>query len=137
MIIETKNGDILSGNEKRIAFAINTEGINDGGFARVITKKYWPELTYIPKTELGTVLIKKVDNIEFFALTCHSLKKGWNNQQEIIQKCFDAIPGDEPIASISIGRGYIGVRDGADFSQIKAGMEASKKKIILYQFVIK
>lgn len=49
MIIETKNGDILAGNEKRIAFAINTEGINDGGFARVVTKKYWPELTYIPK----------------------------------------------------------------------------------------
>lgn len=25
MIIETKNGDILAGNEKRIAFAINTD----------------------------------------------------------------------------------------------------------------
>lgn len=132
MIINTKNGDILAGNERRVAFAVNIEGINDAGFAGMIAKKYWPELAYIGETKLGTVLIKKVDNVEFFALTCHSLKNGWNNQQEVIRKCFDAIPGDEPVASISIGTGVVGVLSGADFSQIKAGMEASKKEIILY-----
>lgn len=133
MIIKTKNGDILKGNEKRIAFAVNTDGENNGGFAGMISRRFWPELAHIGETKLGTVLTKKVGGIEFFALCCHSLKKeGWNNQEEVIKECFDAIPGDEPVASISIGTGPIGVRSGANFDMIKAGMEASKKEIILY-----
>lgn len=132
MIIKTKNGDILKENEKRIAFAVNIEGANDAGFAGMISSRFWPELAYIGETKLGTVLTKKVDDIEFFALCCHSLKEGWNNQQEVIKECFDAIPGDEPVASISIGTGLIGVLSGANFDLIKAGMEASKKEIILY-----
>lgn len=132
MIIKTKNGDILKGNEKRIAFAINSEGINDAGFAGMISNRFWPELANIGETKLGTVLTKKLDGIEFFALCCHSLKDGWNNQQKIIKECFDAIPGDEPVASISIGTGLVGILSGANFDLIKEGMEASKKKIILY-----
>lgn len=132
MIIRTKNGDILKGDEKRIAFAVNTEGLNDAGFAGIISKRYWPELADIGETKLGTVLTKKVDDIEFFALCCHSLENGWNNQEEVIKQCFDSIPGDEPVASISIGTGLIGLLCGADFRQIKAGMDASSKLIILY-----
>ena len=132
MIIKTKNVDILSQNEKRIAFAVNTEGVNDTGFAGMISNRFWPELAHIGKTKLGTVLTKKVDDVEFFALCCHSLKEGWNNQQEVIKDCFDAIPGDEPVASISIGTGLIGILSGANFALITAGMEASKKEIILY-----
>lgn len=132
MIIKIKNGDILKGNEKRIAFAINSEGINDAGFAGMISNRFWPELANIGETKLGTVLTKKLDGIEFFALCCHSLKDGWNNQQKIIKECFDAIPGDEPVASISIGTGLVGILSGANFDLIKEGMEASKKKIILY-----
>ncbi|MCI8640393.1 MAG: hypothetical protein HFJ59_00730 [Clostridia bacterium] len=134
MIIATKKGDILAENEKRIAFAVNTNGVNNEGFAGMIAKKYWPELAHIGKTKLGTVLTKKVDNVEFFALTCHTLKvNGWGrNQKRVIRKCFDAIPGDEPVASVSIGTGFAGIISGADFSKIRAGMEASKKKIILY-----
>lgn len=134
MIIWLKHGDILKGNEKRIAFAVNIEGANDAGFAGMISSRFWPELACIGKTKLGTVLTKKVDNIEFFALCCHSLREGWNNQREVIKKCFDAIPGDEPVASISIGTGLIGALSGANFDMIEAGMEASKKKIILYQY---
>ena len=29
MIIKTRRGDILKANETRIAFAVNTEGVND------------------------------------------------------------------------------------------------------------
>ena len=65
--------------------------------------------------------------MKFFALCCHSLKNGWSNQKEVITKCFDAIPGDEPVASIAIGTGLVGVLSGADFALIKAGMKASKK----------
>ena len=50
----------------------------------------------------------------------------------MIKQCFDAIPGDAPVASISIGTGLIGVLGGANFKLIRAGMEASKKEIILY-----
>lgn len=132
MIIKKKHGDILQGNEKRIAFAVNTEGANDAGFAGMISNRFWSELANIGETKLGTVLTKEVDDIEFFALCCHSLKEGWNNQQEVIKQCFDAIPGDEPVASISIGTGLVGILTGANFGLIKAGMENSKKKIILY-----
>lgn len=132
MIIMEKSGNIFEGGEKRIAFAVNAEGINDAGFAGQVAYKYWPELSDIGSTELGTVISKKVEGIEFFALCCHSLEKGWGNPAEVIRKCFDAIPGDEPVASVSIGKGIIGLLDGVDFRQIKAGMDASNKAIILY-----
>lgn len=98
----------------------------------MISRKFWPELAYIGETQLGSVLTKEVDGVKFFALCCHSLKNGWSNQKEVITKCFDAIPGDEPVASIAIGTGLVGVLSGADFTLIKAGMKASKKEIILY-----
>ncbi len=133
MIIEVKNGDILKSNEKRIAFAVNTEGVNDEGFAGMISSRFWPELAYIGKTKLGTVLSKKVDDVTFFALCCHSLRKGWYNPKKVIKKCFDQIAGDEPVASVSIGTGSNGVRSGSNFPLIVTGMKASKKEIILYE----
>lgn len=133
MIIQTKSGDILKGGEKRIAFAVNTEGVNDAGFAGVVSRKYWPKLAHIGPCELGTVLEKTTDDgITFYALVCHSLHEGWPSQTETIKKCFNAINCDEPIASISIGTGLIGVLSGANFNQIRDGMELSDKKIILY-----
>lgn len=133
MIIENKQGnDILAGNEKRIAFAVNSEGVNDSGFAGMISRKFWPELAFIGETKLGSILAKKVGDVEYFALCCHSLKSGWSDQRNLIKRCFDAIPGDEPVASISIGTGLVGILSGAQFSLIKAGMEDSNKKIILY-----
>lgn len=134
MIIENKQGkDILTGGETRIAFAVNTEGVNDSGFAGMISRKYWPELATIGESEIGTVLTKVTsDGITFYALVCHSLNNGWCNQTETIQKCFDAIDSDEPVASISIGTGLIGILSGANFEEIKKGMEVSKTKIILY-----
>lgn len=134
MIIKNKQGnDILKGGETRIAFAVNTEGCNDSGFAGMISRSYWPELAYIGECKLGTVLTKTSDDgITFYALVCHSLEEGWKNQTEIIKKCFDSIECDEPIASISIGTGLVGMLSGADFGQIKDSMELSEKEIILY-----
>lgn len=133
MIISYQQGkDILKNGEKRIAFAVNTEGINDAGFAGHVSNKYWPELADIGPCQLGTVLKKECDGITFFALVCHSLEDGWKNQTKVIKDCFDKIDANTPVASISIGTGLIGILSGADFKQIKAGMEASKTKIILY-----
>lgn len=133
MIIKNKQGcDILNGGEKRIAFAVNIEGYNDAGFAGMISRKYWPDLANFGPCDLGTVLSKHANDITFYALVCHSLKKGWFDQTEIIKTCFDNIKSDEPIATISIGTGLIGMLSGADFKKIKKGMELSNKKIILY-----
>lgn len=45
MIIDYKKGqNILNSGETRIAFAVNTEGFNDAGFAGVVARNYWPEL---------------------------------------------------------------------------------------------
>lgn len=133
MIIKNRRGnDILKMGETRIAFAVNTEGCNDSGFAGMISSRYWPELANIGECELGTVLTKTKEGITFYALVCHSLKKGWTNQTMTIKKCFDSIEGNEPIASISIGTGFVGMLSGANFDQIKKGMQLSKKKIILY-----
>lgn len=133
MIIKIRKGNnILTSGESRIAFAVNTEGTNDSGFAGTISNKYWPELAHIGNCELGTVLTHNANGIIFYALVCHSLTNGWIDQTETIRKCFDAIKTDEPIASISIGTGLIGRLSGADFIQIEKGMQLSKKKIILY-----
>ena len=63
MIIKNKQGnDILKGGETRIAFAVNTEGCNDSGFAGMISRSYWPELAHIGECKLGTVLTKTSDD---------------------------------------------------------------------------
>lgn len=134
MIIKNKKGnDILKSGETRIAFAVNTEGYNDAGFAGIIAEKYWPELKNIGKCKIGTVLTHTFNGLTFYALVCHSLDRyGWKNQTEIIRKCFDSIKTDEPIATVSIGQGIIGKLCGANIFQITLGMELSKKKFILY-----
>ena len=132
MIIKNKKkNDILKG-ESKIAFAVNTEGWNVTGFAEKISKKYWPELANMEKCELGTVLTKNINNKTFYALVCYSLENGWDNQTEIIRKCFDSIETNEPIASAYIGKDFLSKLSGSNLKQIKEGLELSKKKIILY-----
>ena len=134
MIVKTVRGDIFNTEAKHIAFAINTEGVNDAGFAGIVARKYWPELESCGKHELGTVLSKTVGDKTFHALVCHSLRSGWGDDQtEVIRQCFDSIPADgEQVASIAIGTGLIGVLSGADFKQILCGMHDSKQEIVLH-----
>ena len=73
MIVEVKQGqDILKSGAKHICFAVNTEGINDSGFAGLISRNHWPKLA------------------------------------------------------------DIGVLSGANFSEIRRGMETSSKRIVLF-----
>lgn len=134
MIIKTIQEDIFKSNAKHIAFAINTEGYNDSGFAGQISSLYWNELENCGQHEIGTVLSKTIKDKTFHALVCHSLKEGWGeNQAKIIQKCFDKISANkEPIATIAIGTGLIGMLSGANFKQIVYGMHTSRQKIILH-----
>ena len=134
MIVRAVQDDIFNSEAKHIAFAINTEGLNDSGFAGQVSGKYWNELANCGEHELGTVLSKKVGDKTFHALVCHSLNNGWGeNQSEIIRECFDKIPvNGESIATIAIGTGFIGMLDGVDFRQILCGMHDSKQQITLY-----
>lgn len=132
MIIENKKRDDILEGESRIAFAVNTEGWNVTGFAEKISKKYWPELANMEKCELGTVLTKTIDNKTFYALVCYSLEKGWDDQTEIIKKCFDSIETNESIASAYIGKDFLCKLSGSNLRQIKEGIELSEKKIIFY-----
>lgn len=133
MIIKASGGDVFNTEAKHIAFAINKEGLNDSGFAGMVSSNYWHELAYCGFHEIGTVLSKRVGDITFHALVCHSLKEDWgSNQREVIKECFDKIPTDEPVATIAIGTGLIGILSGANFRQIICGMHESNKKIILY-----
>lgn len=133
MIIAEKIGkDILTSGEKRICFAISSDGYNNTGFAGIISKKFWPEIANSCKNELGTIISKEVNGITFYALCCHSLEKGWSDQETVIRKCFDSIPGEDPVAAIRIGTDISENMSGAKFSDIRAGMEASEKRIILY-----
>ena len=133
MIINNRKGkNILNGNERQIAFAVNTEGVNTKGFAGEIARRYWPELANIGECKLGTVLTKKVDGITFYGLVCYSIEKGWRAQTETICKCFNSIKTDEPIASVSVGKGLMEIRGGARYSDLLIGMEKSCQKIILY-----
>jgi hypothetical protein len=134
MIMKTIQDDIFDTKAKHVAFAVNTEGYNDSGFAGKVSSQYWSELANCGTQQLGTVLSKEVNGRIFHALVCHSLKEGWgDNQAEIIKECFDKIPANgEPTASIAIGTGFIGAMSGADFRQIVCGMHDSQQQILLY-----
>ncbi len=134
MVARTVQDDIFNSEIKHIAFAVNVEGINNAGFAGQVSSKYWNELANYGECELGTVLSKTVGNKTFHALVCHSLNNGWGeNQSEIIRECFDKIPANgEPIATIAIGTGIVGMMELADFRQIVCGMHESQQQIVLY-----
>ena len=132
MIIATKRGNILNNCERRIAFAFNTDGKIDSDFLIMIVHRYWPELAKVGKSALGTVHTKKVEGIEFFALCCRSHDHGWFDQEGDVKRCFDAIPGDEPVAATEIGTDFLSVLNGANYDLIQARMQTSEKEIILY-----
>lgn len=133
MIIETiENQDVFSTKMKHIAFAINSNGLNEDGFAGKVSKS-WSELNNLT-FKIGSSLSKKIGNKTFHALVCHSLdENGWGaDQAKIIKNCFDSIDTEEPVATIAIGTELMDRMSGANFQQIVYGMEMSKKKIVLY-----
>ena len=134
MLVKTVQDDIFNTEAKHIAFAINAEGYNDSGFAGKVSYEYWPELADCGTHEIGTIISKTIGDKTFHALVCHSLDNGWgDNQREVIKECFDNIPvNGEPIATIAIGTGLVGILSGADFTQIVYGMHDSEQQILLH-----
>lgn len=134
MIINTIRGDVFQAPHKHIAFAVNTEGYNDTGFAGAVSSRYWPELANTGAKKLGDVISKNGDKT-FHALVCHSLGgDGWKKTTEAVTRCLDSldIPDDEVIAIVLMGAGMVGQMGGADVFSILGGMARSKKKVAVY-----
>lgn len=81
------------------------------------------------------MLTHKNGNKTYHALVCHSLDSGgWNDTPRVARECLDKIdvPDDEEIAVVLMGSGPVGMMQGADVNAILAGMEQSKKKLVVF-----
>lgn len=136
MIVGRKVGDVVTGSERHVAFAVNTEGHNDAGLAGNIAYQYWPELASTGAIRMGEILSKDTGKKMFHALIVHSLKDGWSEAPQYIEACFNElqVATDEEIASVAMGAGMIGMLSGANPEENLAAMERSNKSIVIYEF---
>lgn len=134
MITKVLNEDIFKTPHKHIAFAINTEGSNDAGFAGQVASRYAPKLANTGKKKLGEVVTVESKGKTFHGLVCHSLKDGWNDSPKTITECLDKIKtdDDESIAVVLMGAGMIGQMSGADVIANAKAIHKSKKNVVLY-----
>jgi len=133
MIVNRVQGDVFKTPLKHIAFAVNTEGSNDSGFAGAVTSKYWPFLENTGGNTLDEVLHHTSKGKTFHALVCHELKaNGWAQTPQLVEQGLNSIPGNEEIAVVLIGSGFIGQMAGADVKAILGAMERSNKRIHVY-----
>ncbi len=136
MIVSRKVGDVITGPERHVAFAVNSEGHNDAGLAGNIAYNFWPELAKTGPIRMGEILSKNTDSKVFHALVVHSLTEGWEDAPRHIEACFNElqIPTDEEVASVAMGAGMIGMLSGANPAENLAAMERSDKSIVIYDF---
>lgn len=135
MIVDVIRGDVLRAPHSHIAFAVNTQGVNDAGFAGMVSSRFWPELSDTGSRELGEILSHRTEDKILYALVCHSLgENGWVQTPEIIEQCLNSIevPNDEVIAIVLIGGGMIGQGQGADVFANLSGVARSQKKCAVY-----
>ena len=135
MIVNTTRGDVFQAPNKHIAFAVNTEGFNDAGFAGAVSSRHWPQLANIGTMKLGDVISMNSNGKTFHALVCHSLGgDGWKKTAETVTRCLDSldVPDDETIAIVLMGAGMVGQLGNADVFSILGGMARSKKKVAVY-----
>lgn len=133
MIVDTVHGNVFETSHTHIAFAVNTEGFNDAGFAGQVSSRYWEGLANTGKKELGDVFSNKTNEKTFHALVCHSLGEGgWKKTAEIVTECLDSIDVTGIIAVVLMGAGMVGQIGGADVFAILGGMARSKKRVVVY-----
>lgn len=135
MIIDMKKGDIFESEATYIAFAINSEGFNDSGFAGVVAAKFWPELAdETGPSRMGSVFKQIVNGKVFYAVVCHALSKGWDQTPEVLLQALDSIDLDEGavLNCVLMGGGVVGRMQGADTYAIMGAMARSKHSIVVY-----
>ena len=136
MIIGRKIGNVMTGPERHVAFAVNSEGQNDAGLAGNISCQLWPELASVGALRMGEILSKDIGSKVFHALVVYSFAEGWDAAPRHIEACFNElqIPTDEEVASVAMGAGMIGLLSGANPAENLAAMERSDKRIVIYDF---
>ena len=134
MITDTVKGNVFEAPHAHIAFAVNTEGFNDAGFAGQVARN-WTELANTGGNQLGEVLTHEVNGKTFHALVCHSLGgNGWSKTAQTVTQCLDTldVPDNETIAVVLMDAGMVGQMGGADVFSILGGMARSKKRVAVY-----
>lgn len=135
MIVDTRRADVFSGPELHIAFAVNTAGINDSGFAGTVAARYWPELATVGPHKMGTVLSHVVGPRAYHAMVCHSLGEGgWEITPDAVGTCLDhgIHANGAEIAVTLVGGGPVGAMGGADTFAILGGIARSKQRCVVY-----
>ena len=134
MIIDTRRGNIFESPFTHIIFAVNTQGVNDAGFAGQVSSRFWPELASIGQHQLGEHLTYQGKDGRFYhALVCHSLDAGgWDESPQAITQALDACDLPEHSAMVLAGSGMVGRMQGADVYAILGGIARSRHKIVLY-----
>jgi hypothetical protein len=133
MIVNRVRGDVFDTHLKHIVFAVNTEGHNDSGFAGAVSSRYWPELANTGGNQLGEVLHHESGEKTFQALVCHELRgTGWTQTPHFVEQCLNSIEGDEEMAIVLMGSGFVGQLGGADVEAIQDAIQRSKKKCHIY-----
>lgn len=134
MIVGHKIGNIITGRERHVAFAINREGDNDAGLAGAIARGFWPELASTGPMRMGSILSKDTGKKVFHAMVVHSRIEGWEGAPDHIEACFNqlSVAPNELIASVAMGAGLVGRRTAADPEANLAAMERSNKRIVIY-----
>lgn len=135
MIIDLIRGDVFRASQKCVAFAVNSEGYNDAGFAGQVSSHYWPELANTGQKKLGDILSHTAGGKTFYALVCHSLSdEGWKKTPQLVEECLNKldVPDDTPFAIVLMGAGMIGQMGGADVFGNLGGMARSQKRVVVY-----
>ncbi len=135
MITLRVRGDIFAAPEKHIAFAVNTQGYNDAGFAGQVAARIWPRLAKTGGNKLGEVLTHRNGDKTYYAFVCHSLdEEGWSETPRVVREILDRldVPDGDEIAIVLMGSGPVGLFEGVDVNAILPAMENSKKKLVVY-----
>ncbi len=134
MITKVINGNVFDTPYNHIAFAINTKGYNDAGFAGQVSERV-PKIANTGKKDLGEVVSIESKGKIFHGLVCHSLEdNGWGGAPKAIITCLEKIQvtDTEPIAVVLMGAGMIGQMSGADVKANIRAIHQSKKNCVVY-----
>ncbi len=134
MITKVVTGNVFDTQARHIAYAINTQGFNDSGFAGQVAT-HCPQLANTGENSLGAVVTAEANGKFFHGLVCHSLEPGgWKEAPKSIIASLERIEteDDEPIAVVLMGAGMIGQMSGADVRANVKAIHESKKNCILY-----
>ncbi len=135
MIRKVINGNVFTTNLNDIAFAINTSGFNDDGFAGQVMA-HTTAFANTGEQSLGTLIsVSGGANKNFHGIVCHSLNPGgWDKAPQAITEALDKIdvPDDKEVAVVLMGTGMIGQMSGADGRANVKAIHASKKNCVVY-----